>query len=68
MSIFLFCIFILTVLLTGVIEKVADRLSLIDYPVARSAHLKPKPSGGGVVIIGTFLFFTYFFISKAPLF
>ena len=48
-------------LLTGVIEKVAARLSLIDYPVARSAHLNPKPSGGGIVIIGTFLFCTYFY-------
>ena len=61
MSIFLFCIFFLTVLLTVVIEKVAARLSLIDYPVARSAHLSPKPSGGGIVIIGTFLFCTNFY-------
>ena len=61
MSTFLFFIFFLTVLLTGVIEKVAARLSLIDYPVARSAHLNPEPSGGGIVIIGTFLFCTYFY-------
>ena len=61
MSTFFFCIFFLTVLLAGVIEKIAARLSLIDYPVARSAHLNPKPSGGGVVIIGAFLFCTYFF-------
>ena len=61
MSTFLFCIFFLTVLLTGVIAKVAARLSLIDYPVARSAHLIPKPSGGGIVIIGAFLFCTYFY-------
>ena len=56
MSIFLFCTFFLTVLLTVVIEKVAARLSLIDYPVARSAHLSPKPSGGGIVIIGTYYY------------
>ena len=61
MSTFLFCTFFLTVLLTVVIEKVAARLSLIDYPVARSAHLSPKPSGGGIVIIGTFLFCTNFY-------
>ena len=61
MSIFLFCIFVLAVLLTGVLEKVAARLCLIDYPVARSAHQEPKPSGGGALIIGTFLSCTYFF-------
>ena len=61
MSIFLFCIFVLAVLLTGVLEKVAARLCLIDYPVARSAHQGPKPSGGGALIIGTFLSCTYFF-------
>ena len=61
MSIFLFCIFFLALLLTLVLEKVADRLCLIDYPVDRSAHLDPKPSGGGIVIIGTFLSCTYFF-------
>ena len=61
MSIFLFCIFVLAVLLTGVLEKVAARLCLIDYPVARSAHQVPKPSGGGALIIGTFLSCTYFF-------
>ena len=61
MSTFLFCTFFLTVLLTVVIEKVAARLSLIDYPVARSAHLSPKPSGGGIVIIGTFLICTNFY-------
>ena len=61
MSTFLFCIFFLAVLFTGVIEKAAVRLSLIDYPVARSAHLSPKPSGGGIVIIGIFLLCTYFY-------
>ena len=61
MSIFLFCIFFLALLLTLVLEKVADRLCLIDYPVDRSAHRDPKPSGGGIVIIGTFLSCAYFF-------
>ena len=61
MSTFFLCIFFLAVLFTGVIEKVAARLGLIDYPVARSAHLNPKPSGGGIVIIGIFLLCTCFY-------
>ena len=59
MLLFFLSIFALTLALTIVLEKYAYRLCLIDYPIARSAHTSPKPSGGGLVVAVLFLFVSY---------
>ena len=59
MLFFFLSIFALALALTIVLEKLAYRLYLIDYPVARSAHTSPKPSGGGLVIAILFLSVAY---------
>ena len=59
MLLFFLSIFALTLALTILLEKYAYRLCLIDYPIARSAHTSPKPSGGGLVVAVLFLFVSY---------
>ncbi len=44
-------LFIGSTILTGLFRLAALRLRLIDNPVSRSAHSKPVPVGGGVVIV-----------------
>ena len=55
----LLSIFVLTLTLTIVLEKCASRLTLIDSPIARSAHAFPTPSGGGLVIATLFFCVAY---------
>ena len=47
-----------TVLLTGGIRLGALRAGMLDHPVARSAHVKATPIGGGVAIATVFLIST----------
>lgn len=42
-----FMLFVAALVLTGICRTVALRISLIDKPVARSAHSIPTPIGGG---------------------
>ena len=36
--------------------------NLLDYPIDRSAHIKPMPTSGGIVFVSISLFFALFFI------
>lgn len=47
---FLFCIFIFSILVTGLIRQYSLRYSLIDIPNERSSHRFPTPRGGGISI------------------
>lgn len=42
--------FILSVVMTGVMRRIAPRFGLIDRPAARKVHVTPTPLGGGVAI------------------
>ncbi len=42
--------FLLSLLITLIIERHSDRLGLVQVPNARSSHIRPTPSGGGVAI------------------
>ncbi|RLA72153.1 MAG: glycosyl transferase [Epsilonproteobacteria bacterium] len=59
-------IFIVTVLLTFLIKKIALRHAIIDTPNARSSHTVPTPRGGGLaIIIAFFIGVSYlFFINE----
>jgi UDP-GlcNAc:undecaprenyl-phosphate/decaprenyl-phosphate GlcNAc-1-phosphate transferase len=50
----LFCAFLVTFLLTPLVEKVAPRLSLLDMPEARRLHQQPTPTGGGIAVFAGF--------------
>lgn len=47
-------VFASSVLLTGVLVRIAPRLRLLDLPVSRSAHARPVPLGGGLSIVVLF--------------
>lgn len=53
-----FGIFIVALVLTGLMKKFALIFRLVDFPIGRSAHSVPKPSGGGAVIAVLFLGFS----------
>jgi Fuc2NAc and GlcNAc transferase len=48
-------VFVASVLLTGVIRRLALARGVLDVPNARSSHLLPTPRGGGVAIVVTVL-------------
>jgi Fuc2NAc and GlcNAc transferase len=48
-------VFMLSLLLTGIIRRVALARGLLDVPNARSSHAHPTPRGGGVAIVLTLL-------------
>jgi len=50
-SIFLFFVFIFSVLVTGVVRKYSIKYSVIDIPNERSSHIYPTPRGGGLSIL-----------------
>lgn len=50
-----FCVFLCSVIITGLLRRYALSRSLIDIPNKRSSHTVPTPRGGGVAIILTFL-------------
>jgi Fuc2NAc and GlcNAc transferase len=50
LALFLSCIFIFSVLLTGIIRQYSLRNLLIDIPNERSSHSQPTPRGGGLSI------------------
>ncbi|HUE84630.1 MAG TPA: glycosyltransferase family 4 protein [Vicinamibacterales bacterium] len=41
--------------LTGVLTRLPSRFSVLDYPNARSLHLRPTPRTGGLAIVAGFL-------------
>lgn len=41
--------------LCAALIQVMIRIGVLDHPVARSAHTRPTPKGGGIGIIGSFL-------------
>lgn len=47
-------VFLLSLLLTFGVRKVATRRALFDIPNARSSHECPTPHGGGIAIVVTF--------------
>jgi Fuc2NAc and GlcNAc transferase len=51
-SILFVAVFILAVVLTGVVRKIALRRNLMDVPNERSSHKVPTPRGGGLSIVG----------------
>ncbi len=42
--------FLVTFVLTPLVERVAPRLSLMDIPAARRVHQRPTPTGGGIAV------------------
>ena len=64
------CVFIASVMLTGLVRKYAVQLHLIDTPVQRSAHSQPIPRGGGLSISLLFALTTSYcyFSGLIPLF
>ena len=44
-------LFVVSALLTGAFRVLAQRVSLVALPVSRSAHSKPIPVAGGLVIV-----------------
>lgn len=65
MSLLLLCslLFLASALLTGLIRAAAHRIRLLDIPVARSAHVRPVPVGGGIAIVSCVLLTTtYYFV------
>ena len=57
MSLLLLCslLFLGSAILTGLFRWVAQEIRLIAVPVSRSAHSKPIPVGGGVLIVALIL-------------
>ena len=55
MSILFLIIFLSTFFLTVIFEKLGHTPHLLDYPIKRSAHSYPIPSGGGAVVVIVFL-------------
>jgi Fuc2NAc and GlcNAc transferase len=49
-------VFIGSMLLTGIIRRLALARGVIDVPNARSSHVMPTPRGGGLAIVVTVLF------------
>jgi Fuc2NAc and GlcNAc transferase len=49
-----------------ILTKSAKYLGLIDYPVARSSHSKPTPSGGGLALVIIILFSNLGLIKNCP--
>lgn len=49
------CIFVLSLVLTGVLRQYALKCSVMDIPNERSSHTVPTPRGGGVAIVCSFL-------------
>tara|TARA_B100001142_G_C14326447_1_gene652482 strand:+ start:1385 stop:2401 length:1017 start_codon:yes stop_codon:yes gene_type:complete len=50
--IFLACVFLTTLVLTGVLLRLLHRYTILDYPNQRSSHSTPTPKGAGIVVIG----------------
>ncbi len=48
-------LFVASALLTGLCRLLAQRFSLLAIPVSRSAHSKPIPVAGGIVLVFLFL-------------
>ncbi|MAT15994.1 MAG: undecaprenyl-phosphate alpha-N-acetylglucosaminyl 1-phosphate transferase [Planctomyces sp.] len=42
--------FVLSLILTGLMRRLAPRMGLVDKPAARKVHLEAKPLGGGVAM------------------
>jgi Fuc2NAc and GlcNAc transferase len=49
-------VFIASMMLTGIIRRLALARGMIDIPNARSSHVLPTPRGGGLAIVVTVLF------------
>ena len=45
-----FCPLVISLVLTGVLIRLAPKLGLVDYPDPRKVHTKPTPRGGGLAI------------------
>jgi UDP-N-acetylmuramyl pentapeptide phosphotransferase/UDP-N-acetylglucosamine-1-phosphate transferase len=50
--IFLGCVFLATLVLTGVLLRFLRSYDILDYPNHRSSHSIPTPKGAGIVVIG----------------
>lgn len=50
-----FSIFIASLLLTGMVRKVAINKNILDIPNERSSHHIPTPRGGGIAVVVTFI-------------
>lgn len=49
-------VFLVSMLLTGVIRRLALARGVLDVPNSRSSHVLPTPRGGGMAIVVTVLF------------
>lgn len=57
--------FVLSYLLTNVLQRNAQRLQLVDFPNERSSHVNPTPRGGGLIFSTLFLvLFSWLAISE----
>lgn len=57
-------VFLAAALLTGAIRRLALQRQVLDVPVARSAHSKPTPVGGGLSIVLLFALLSTYFYSQ----
>jgi len=56
-----FAAFVLTVIFTFIIKKIAERLRLFDWPAPRRIHPQPLPRLGGLAIFFSFVLTILFF-------
>ncbi len=65
MILLLFIIFVLSILLTLSVKKLAEKKSIVDIPNERSSHTIPTPRGGGVAIVISWLIgISYFYFEE----
>ena len=66
-------VFLLTILLTQMIQKYAAKLGMLDIPNNRSSHIEPTPRGAGIAMFVSYmlvllLFHTTFVLSHGGFF
>jgi UDP-GlcNAc:undecaprenyl-phosphate GlcNAc-1-phosphate transferase len=61
-----FASFVLTVVLTPLMIRVARRVGFLDHPGPRKIHATPMPYGGGLVVATAVLLATFWAFRSAP--
>lgn len=59
--------FALVAVLSAGVIRYGPRLGLLDTPVARSAHLAPKPLGGGAALAAPYFLCVIWFVASAAI-
>ena len=59
--------FALVAVLSAVVIRYGPRFGLLDTPVARSAHVAPKPLGGGAALAAPYFLCVIWFVTSAAI-